>query len=518
VTDTRDAHAKAPINVNECHADLPPDNPCTLRAAIETAQAAPAADAVTVNVNAGTYTLTEGPLALNRPATIGGAGATTTTVSGNDASTVLAFGPGATVTLSKLTVSHGKAETVPANDAGGGIINIGDLTLNDVVVTDNSAAFGGGILNAGDLKVNRGAISRNHAVEIFGQIRSVGGIGGGIFTIGKTVAMDGTSLARNTAAVFAGGIEAAGGTLAAAHTTFASNSAEALGGAMVTDDRAAVTVITSTFSGNTASGEEAAGGGGIFNVGAALHLANDTFDRNATTGHGGAIAQAVFGGRTVTDTASAEQRVTTAMEGVQDTETMPLRTLLAQQAEATPSTNLDFVTISENSAPRDFGGGIALVGRDSGAITVHDTILANNPGKNCFTPVTSAGFNLDSAKDCGFGATGDLTVANPNLQTLADNGGPTQTMALVKGSPAVDAADPKCDVSTDQRGVTRPQGLRCDIGAFELEVQTPVPAPPVTGLAAAVGGDSRLPIGGLALLILFAAVGAGVIVTRSRSA
>jgi hypothetical protein len=513
VTDTTDAHAKVPIvDFTRCQSDLP-DNACTLRAAFETAQAAPAASSVTINVNAGAYTLAKGPLALNRPATIGGAGASTTNVSGNDASTVLVFGPGATVTLSKLTVSHGKAATV-----GGGIVNVGDLTLNDVAVTDNSAAFGGGIVNGGALTVNRGAISMNHAVEVTVQEQTVGGVGGGIFTVAKSVAIDGALLAGNTAAVAAGGVLAAGGTLAAAHTTLADNSADALGGAMVTYDRAAVTIITSTFSGNTASGKDAAagGGGGIFNVGAALHLANDTFDRNATTGHGGAIAQAVFGTRTATDMVDA-QHVTAAMEGVSDTETMPLRTLLAQQTEALPSTNLDFVTISENKAPDKFGGGIAL-GRDSGAVTVHDTIVANNPGKNCFTPVTSAGFNLDSANDCGFAGTGDLTGQNPNLQGLAANGGPTQTMALVKGSPAVDAADPKCGVSSDQRGVTRPQGLRCDIGAFELQVQAPVPAPPVTGLAASVSGGSGLPIGALALLLLFAAVGAGLIVRRRGSA
>ena len=60
------------------------------------------------------------------------------------------------------------------------------------------------------------------------------------------------------------------------------------------------------------------------------------------------------------------------------------------------------------------------------------------------------------------------------------NGGPTQTLALLAGSPAIDAGDPACPPpASDQRGVSRPQGPRCDIGAFEVSV--PLPAPPTTG-------------------------------------
>jgi hypothetical protein len=55
------------------------------------------------------------------------------------------------------------------------------------------------------------------------------------------------------------------------------------------------------------------------------------------------------------------------------------------------------------------------------------------------------------------------------LAALADNGGPTQTHALLPGSPAIDAASDDCPPpATDQRGVSRPQGAKCDIGAFEL--------------------------------------------------
>ena len=60
-------------------------------------------------------------------------------------------------------------------------------------------------------------------------------------------------------------------------------------------------------------------------------------------------------------------------------------------------------------------------------------------------------------------------VADAGLDSLANNGGPTLTHALLAGSPAIDAADNAVCPATDQRGVARPQGPGCDIGAFELE-------------------------------------------------
>jgi hypothetical protein len=94
--------------------------------------------------------------------------------------------------------------------------------------------------------------------------------------------------------------------------------------------------------------------------------------------------------------------------------------------------------------------------------------------------------NLSGDASCMFGDVGSKQNAAPMLGALANNGGETDTLALQPGSPAIDAGTNVGCPATDQRGVSRPQGSACDIGAFEL-----VSAPPASGPASA---DLRLRI------------------------
>jgi hypothetical protein len=128
------------------------------------------------------------------------------------------------------------------------------------------------------------------------------------------------------------------------------------------------------------------------------------------------------------------------------------------------------VTISGNTGSQNIATG-------GSTLRARDTIVANGGTGNCDVPLTSQGHNLESTNQCGFHAAGDLVNANPLLGPLANNGGPTDTLALVANSPAVNAADPGACSGADQRGVSRPQQGACDIGAFELE-----PEPAATGV------------------------------------
>jgi CSLREA domain-containing protein len=108
-----------------------------------------------------------------------------------------------------------------------------------------------------------------------------------------------------------------------------------------------------------------------------------------------------------------------------------------------------------------------------------NTIIANNSSSsgpaNCNVQdmiIQSAGHNLDSDGSCFLTAPGDLPRHNPLLAPLANNGGPTDTQALLTGSPAIGAGAADGCPQYDQRGVTRPQGA-CDIGAYQYARPAP---------------------------------------------
>jgi len=192
---------------------------------------------------------------------------------------------------------------------------------------------------------------------------------------------------------------------------------------------------TLTVIGSTITGNRAAFGGGISN-GGVLTVVNSTISGNTATFGGGGITN--HAGQTLT---------------------------------------VDASTITGNSA--GLGGGVV----SDGTVTLENALVAANPsGGNCFSDgvLTDAGYNLDDDGMCGLSSVNhSLSNTNPLLDPvgLKDNGGPTPTIALLPGSPAIDAIPPSVNgcgttLTTDQREVTRPQGSGCDIGAFELLATT----------------------------------------------
>jgi hypothetical protein len=125
--------------------------------------------------------------------------------------------------------------------------------------------------------------------------------------------------------------------------------------------------------------------------------------------------------------------------------------------------NPTFVTNTASTA--NSGGNI------TGTATLKNTLLtggqANGSANNCGVAPSSNGYNLDSGNTCGLTATGDLTNTNPLIGVLQNNGGRTLTHALMQASPAINQGTNTGCPATDQRGVSRPQGSTCDIGAYE---------------------------------------------------
>lgn len=111
-----------------------------------------------------------------------------------------------------------------------------------------------------------------------------------------------------------------------------------------------------------------------------------------------------------------------------------------------------------------FGSGVHNLG---GLVFTNTIVALNVGGPACYPPAPCGGYSLSDDSSCFPGATD--VHAEALLGPLDDDGGPTPTHALLVGSPAVDGVGSGCPPpAADQRGVTRPQGARCDIGAFEL--------------------------------------------------
>jgi CSLREA domain-containing protein len=421
---------------------------CTLRAAIQEANEQGGG---TINLNPGTYVLAikpdgalplaaTGDLDIYGELTISGGGAAKTIVDGGGIDRVFAMQVASRVTLSDVTVRNGKA--LPGDD-GGGIWNYGDLTLENVTVSGNATrtdatltadAPGGGIFNAGTLQLRNCTITGNSAADM----------GGGIHNKGIMTVLQST-ITNNTAATDRGGGINNFNQATVILSSITGNQATSSGGGIENGGRLILT--HSTVSGN--SGQD---GGGIHNVGG-LHMTDATVTGNTARQHGGGIAN---------DFSSEALKGSLKLNGV---------TIAGNRA-------------GEKNEGAPAGGGIA--NHKPAATTIANSIVAGNRdagGKapDCVGKLLSAGYNLiqntDGCKVRGT-QTGVITGKDPKLGPLAKNGGPTQTMALLSGSPAIDAANPAkpgsgngaCEV-TDQRGqpraVNRAGQTVCDLGAFE---------------------------------------------------
>ncbi len=301
-------------------------------------------------------------------------------------------------------------------------------------------------------------ITDNHATAVGAPNKSGGITDGGGVEAGGTQTIEGSTFSDNTADA-SGGAGAGGGI---SH-----------GGGLEVDAVGPTSLSASTFTGNVANASPGAGGsggsadgGGAFMLtnAPALSATNVTFTGNLAQATGGGLAEA--GGLSF--------------------------------GSNSPVVTLTDATLSANTA----SGGVAEAGDAElgGSKTVVENTIVSagvaDPGaENCIGSPLSAGHNLDSLDQCNFHSGGDRVNTDPLLGPLSDNGGSVATMALKPGSPAIDAGTNAGCPATDTRGVLRPGGPACDIGAFEVATPaaTTHAAGSITSAAAVLNGNASNP-------------------------
>ena len=379
----------------------------TLRWAVEWANraASPSTIDIELGTAAATISLSQGQLELSNTATsiaiANGPGDGPVTISGNNASRVFQVDQGTTASLSGLTIAGGSV----VRNGGGGLYNQGTVTLNDCIISGNSAAKGGGLDNYfGTAMLNDCTISGNSA-SYSGQ-----GGGGGLANSG-TATLNDCTISGNSAYRFGGGLAnyASYGTSTATLTdcTIIGNSASA-GGGLFNPGNGTMTLTDCTISANIANARH---GGGLYNDGMAV-LTNCTVSGNSADAGGGLYTRGVT---TLTLTGS----------------------IVAGNVSMNPGAGAYSDLVEGGSS---ITGSYNLIGIGGGGY-FRDGLRAN-------TVLTS--------------------LAGLGLAPLGDYGGPTETMALLPGSLAIGTGTPLSGITTDQRGFPL-DSPNVDIGAFQSQ-------------------------------------------------
>jgi CSLREA domain-containing protein len=425
--------------------------------------------------------------------------------------------------------------TVNGNTAGsgGGIYNIGELSLTGGIVSNNTTfggnggffgSGGGGVFNGGSASIVGARISGNSGIVGGGLANSAITTPPGMVSVAQvvpgTLTLSNTVVNANTSLLFGGGVFNAQGTFSMTGGALRNNTATGFvlfggfggqGGGLL--NLATAILTNTTLESNSASnllgynpifggGVNAANGngGGVGNAGV-LNVSGTTFSGNSVAGpgSGGALFNgprffsalaARAGLRTGASAASIDTVATLTNSTLSGNVTTNGGAAILNDDNST--VNLINVTIANNQS-----GILNRTGETNpnGVVAVQNSIIANNPDYNCSGAITNGGYNIDSAATCAFGTgAGSLSNTDPQLGPLALNApGTTQTHALASTSPAIDkipTAGANCP-ATDQRGVNRPQGAACDIGAYEV---VPPPTYPVINytVALSVSGNGSV--------------------------
>ncbi|MCI0397046.1 MAG: CSLREA domain-containing protein [Chloroflexi bacterium] len=411
------------ITVNTTDDELNSDGDCSLREAVRSANLNSAVDGCLAGSGADTINIPAGTYELS----IAGNGEDAALTGDLDLAEDVTV-EGSTAAATRLDASF--------DDRIFHVQSSVQATFSDIaIIGGQELSFGGG----GLMTNANSRVQINDSLIISNTARSGGGIiNAGIMTITHS------TIATNTATIDTGGgiVTGSGASITLVNSTVRNNQGVAGGG--LSTFNGTITVIASTISDNDDTSPLASGGGIRAVGGSNISVINSTVSGNHSPFGGGGIY--AFSGSVI---------------------------------------NLYNATIANNSTDGSGGG----LNTNSATTNMHNSILADNSGPtdpDCAAVINSLGYNLietDTAACVINGnQTGVLTLVDPALGPLQDNGGSTYTQALVGASPAINGGNPAgCTdpasqpLTTDQRGFSRPVGAVCDIGAYEASTSIYLP-------------------------------------------
>ena len=436
-----------------------------------------AAPGETIVLPAGTYSLTSGPLKVDKSLALSGHGPGDTTIRSGAPFRVIETKGKVDLTISGVTIRDGMVLSGVAQGAG---IHAdeGSLALREAAVIDNVASSagtgpggmggisqGGGIYAGGRLTLTDTTVADNEALAQ-GNAEKLGGIaqGGGIFAKGEEI--DAGVMTISGATIRANSVDASGG-----DGPGTAPAGIAQGGGIYAEQAKSASsptsIVASTISENAVEATGGPGGSnGIVNGGGVFDASNSgsVSFLNVTVAANVARAAEPAGG--------------IVRGGGLYLSALPPGTVAIRSATIVGNS-------TETPSSSALGGNVYGAG-DPALRTIASSIVADGLGaaatENCSEQaLTSLGFNLESSDQCAFHAGGDQVNRGPQLGPLQSNGGPTPTMAPAPGSPAVDQGK-SFDLTADQRGLLRPVELPAvpnstaagadgaDVGAVELQL------------------------------------------------
>jgi len=432
---------------------------CSLREAVWLAQSGD-----TINfASGGLMKLTLGEIVINKSINIVGPGVGYggLIISANDASHHFKIESG-TVSISGMLLNHGK------DINGASIYNLASLYLDAMVISFNKSQGYGAVYNDGILSIKNSIVSDN---------TSDAGWFGGIFNEQDAhLSLDNVKLERNEAPIYAGGdvsiinstLNANSGIgIYAVDSTYldiqnSSINGGVNGNAVIVYGATSANFINTKIQGNSSLG---GGGGVLFFLVSHAEIRNSVISGNLVTTN---TLAPDYGGGGVAIRASTVLIENSTISGNNSPYAGG-----GLYVDADSLLQMKNVTVANNTA--GMGGGI-YVPSGNNTVTMKNSILADNTSLNmsfndCYAEVSSdvasQGSNLVESGNCIFSTPSDIVGQDPLLNGLVDNGGPTQTHSLKPNSPAIDKGNDITCSATDQRGIMRPIGSHCDIGAYE---------------------------------------------------